>query len=450
MAAIGLFFFVVCVGWTAMRSASSDIDNASLDTCKTALAADPSTAVDWKKAHTELAILAVWPKQTAFNRTICLVVAGVVPPMPKPVVAGGVVDKAVADKAANQPSNAGSLVATPAAPVDAASLQPASAGPVPLHLFFNNLRADQISLKAKPIATPQTLLVSLQQQEDFADEASKFWRALLHSGADLSRKVISVGVARTATDTAEVVRDKATTLVIFDYQIAILASLSFILLVGSFVLCVRRSSLLRDDPYIWIESEIQALRDDAIEADKQPVADETPDARRARQAALRKLVDGLESELRRFKAGTKDKPVRLRCTYSLARSQMAFWLILSTSGFAYIWLTTGQYYNLITGGLLVLLGISGTTGIAAIQLTQDASARRRSRHFLSDILSDGDGPQLYRLQAVAWTLILGLIFIWHVLYDFRFSEFDQNLLIMIGISQSLYLGFKARDTLAKS
>jgi len=442
MAAIGLVFFLVCVGWTAMRNAGSDIPDASLESCKTAIAADKATAVDWTKSHNDLAILAVWPRQTAFNRTLCVIVAGVVQPLPKPVESGG-----VPAQTAEQPANAGGVVARPAAVTEAAATV---AEPVRLHLFLNNLRADHITLKAKPIATPQTLLISLQQQQDFSQTAARFWRDLLHSGTDLSRKVISIGMSRTETDTAEVVRDNATTLVLFDVQVAILAALAFVLLVGSFVLCVRRSSLLRDDPYVWIESELQALRDDAVTAGNQPVPDEKPEDRRARQAALRKLVEGLDGELARFKAGTNDKPVRLRCTYSLARSQMAFWLILSTSGFAYIWLTTGQYYNLITGGLLVLLGISGTTGIAAIQMTQDAAAKRRSRNFVSDILSDGDGPQLYRLQAVAWTLILGLIFIWHVLYDFRFSEFDQNLLIMIGISQSLYLGFKARDTMAKT
>jgi len=80
-------------------------------------------------------------------------------------------------------------------------------------------------------------------------------------------------------------------------------------------------------------------------------------------------------------------------------------------------------------------------------MTDQDVGKRGTRGFWTDILADETGPQLYRLQTVIWTIILGLIFVWHVVYNFRFVDFDTNLLILMGISHSLYLGFKARDKL---
>ena len=44
-----------------------------------------------------------------------------------------------------------------------------------------------------------------------------------------------------------------------------------------------------------------------------------------------------------------------------------------------------------------------------------------------------------------WTLILGFAFVWEVYSNFRMPKFDTNLLIMMGISGSLYLGFKFKE-----
>lgn len=167
-------------------------------------------------------------------------------------------------------------------------------------------------------------------------------------------------------------------------------------------------------------------------------------------------------------------------TYSLGRVQMAWWLYLVTASFLYIWLITGQFSGVLTSDCLVLLGISGATGLAAMVIPPPASpapaaaapaggagaavpaapapaapapASRqitKSRGFLKDLLySDIDGAdciQLHRIQMVVWTVILGMVFVWEVYSSFRMPTFDANLLIMMGISGSLYLGFKFRET----
>jgi hypothetical protein len=152
--------------------------------------------------------------------------------------------------------------------------------------------------------------------------------------------------------------------------------------------------------------------------------------------------------------------------FSLARCQMAFWLYLITVSFIYIWLVTGAYNDIITPESLVLLGISGTTALAAVTIDgvsnvgqaaapvdpaaqpPDFFAKVRAlvRKFLRDILYDGDSPAVHRLQMVIWTVLLGLVFVWQVYYSFRIPKFDSNLLILMGVSGGFYLGFKAKES----
>jgi hypothetical protein len=53
--------------------------------------------------------------------------------------------------------------------------------------------------------------------------------------------------------------------------------------------------------------------------------------------------------------------------FSLARTQMAWWFFVVLGGFIYIWLVTGDY-NTLTASVLGLIGISSTTGLAAISM----------------------------------------------------------------------------------
>jgi len=59
-----------------------------------------------------------------------------------------------------------------------------------------------------------------------------------------------------------------------------------------------------------------------------------------------------------------------------------------------------------------------------------------------NILDDGDGISLHRLQILVWTILLGIIFICAVYKDFSMPEFDASILALMGISSGTYLGFK--------
>jgi hypothetical protein len=133
--------------------------------------------------------------------------------------------------------------------------------------------------------------------------------------------------------------------------------------------------------------------------------------------------------------------------YSLARCQMAFWLVVITVSFVVIVFITGDYNGIVTSQSLILLGIAGvTTGGAQVIDTQKASARAVNSpvhtNIWEDLLTDDSGFTLHRVQILVWTLILGGVSLWSVYRSLTLPDFDENLLVMMGISSGLYLGFK--------
>jgi hypothetical protein len=143
---------------------------------------------------------------------------------------------------------------------------------------------------------------------------------------------------------------------------------------------------------------------------------------------------------------TNPNPAR---AYSLGRCQMAFWLFLVSGMFVFIWITTGQYTGVLTADALVLLGISGTTGLVAIGVDRTKQAqglwtpvKNAGSSFLKDIIFADGAPALHRVQMVLWTLILGAVFVRTSYETLQLPVFDATLLAMIGISGTLYIGFK--------
>ena len=185
--------------------------------------------------------------------------------------------------------------------------------------------------------------------------------------------------------------------------------------------------------------------------------------------------------------------------YSLGKSQMAFWGLLVVLTFAGVWVLADTMER-IPPQVLILLGISGATGLSAVVIgenkkagkkseiqnaitklqeeqrrlekeqraapgdfppvsqnrlatikaeitelqeqLQSAESARSSAGFWQDICDDGNGVSFHRLQVVIWTVILGVIFVWSVAQVMSMPEFSETLLILLGISNGTYLGFK--------
>jgi len=207
------------------------------------------------------------------------------------------------------------------------------------------------------------------------------------------------------------------------------------------------------------------------------------------------------SDLLRYTLTTPPKPP-LRSPYSLGLAQMAFWFCLSLASYVYICLVTRQVH-VPMGSVLGLLGISSTTGLAAIFVDKQKGAAAAnlaaervaltsrvkdlasatpaagsaaeaellqkknrlalveallaqappetspasSKGFLNDILSDGESVSFHRFQIAVWTIVLGVVFVWSVYRNITMPEFDASLLTLMGISSGTYLGFKFPEKL---
>lgn len=181
--------------------------------------------------------------------------------------------------------------------------------------------------------------------------------------------------------------------------------------------------------------------------------------------------------------------------YSLGKSQMAFWGLLVVLTFAGIFSMTFTMER-IPPQVLILIGISGATGLSAIAIGENkksnavtelqseldklkqeqqtlekqkasvgatfppvsevrlgeikarmdelsrAAPSTASGGFWQDICDDGNGMSFHRLQVVIWTIVLGVIFVHSVTRAISMPEFSQTLLALLGISNGTYLGFK--------
>ncbi len=193
-----------------------------------------------------------------------------------------------------------------------------------------------------------------------------------------------------------------------------------------------------------------------------------------------------------------------RAAFSLARTQAAWWLFVILVSYLFVGIVTGEFLNSISGTVAVLAMLSGgTAGLGAVigasatagatarlstlrqaerdahaaldaaeaaynaNPTIDAKATLASRRSLCadavkqrealenrltaatksegphiDILSDVNGVTVHRFQMVAWTLVLSIIFLFHVYEELAMPQFSETLLALMGISQATYLALK--------
>lgn len=196
-------------------------------------------------------------------------------------------------------------------------------------------------------------------------------------------------------------------------------------------------------------------------------------------------------------------PAGARPPYSLARTQAAWWFFLALASYLLIGMVTGDFSTSITGTTLILLGISAGTAAGSAFIDASKSSRvsnaqdsaratalwsemksldsevttleatmrtsgdpalaqqmadkealrmeklsmyrkltNQSESFLLDVLSDNSGVNFHRFQALAWTVVLGFIFVGHVYRDLAMPQFSETLLGLMGISSATYLSLK--------
>ena len=140
-------------------------------------------------------------------------------------------------------------------------------------------------------------------------------------------------------------------------------------------------------------------------------------------------------------------------TYSLARTQMAFWFVNVVLAVLIIWAVTGSVPP-ITPSVLGLMGIGAGTALGAVLLDQSANTREKrakeSVSFFKDVLTDGVTIGLHRFQMLVWTVVVFFVFWGAVWNRLALPEFDNTLLALMGISAGAYLGFKFPENMGRT
>jgi len=98
-----------------------------------------------------------------------------------------------------------------------------------------------------------------------------------------------------------------------------------------------------------------------------------------------------------------------------------------------------------------LVALSGEKESAALEQKRLASrivdlevkiAGPVSTGILHDLMSDRSGVSFHRFQNVAWSFVLGMVFIFQVYQNLAMPDFSATLLALMGITSGTYLGFK--------
>jgi hypothetical protein len=136
--------------------------------------------------------------------------------------------------------------------------------------------------------------------------------------------------------------------------------------------------------------------------------------------------------------------------YSLSRTQLLYWTVIFCVTYLYICNETGALPD-IPGSLLAILGISAATMATGKVIENDQKTKTeidpkaRSDGFFHDILSDRSSINIQRLQNVLFNILFGLIFIQKTVSSNLLPDFDNNILLMMGISAGTYAGLKATE-----
>ncbi len=145
--------------------------------------------------------------------------------------------------------------------------------------------------------------------------------------------------------------------------------------------------------------------------------------------------------------------------FSLSRTQLAFWTVVIASSYFYLlWIQNFDFEKVVLSpSALVLLGVSLTTTVGA--RLSDISDQEKlksgsissnhqnedSEGFWTDILSDANGYSIARYQHVIFTVVMGVGFVVNAITEEKMIDFDENLLVLSGVSAVGYLGVKTQE-----
>lgn len=150
----------------------------------------------------------------------------------------------------------------------------------------------------------------------------------------------------------------------------------------------------------------------------------------------------------------KDTSTSTNKPYSYSRTQLMWWTFLILPSISICYGANSFHFPSIDPSLLTLLGIgAGTRIMASIIDGSDirngkirAKANGISCNFITDILDDGHGISIHRLQSLLFNLLFGIIYLNSFFNNIQaLPKFTSEELALIGISSGSYLALKANE-----
>ena len=130
--------------------------------------------------------------------------------------------------------------------------------------------------------------------------------------------------------------------------------------------------------------------------------------------------------------------------FSLSGLQVMIWTHVAAFSLAYVWTMTGEVVEL-TPQLLALLGIGGGTAVLA-RLTKPSvpaglEGLVKSERLAGpwDLIASADAPSVFKFQMLIFTLVSASIVTWEVASTYSFPKLPNELVTLMGISNSTYL-----------
>jgi hypothetical protein len=143
------------------------------------------------------------------------------------------------------------------------------------------------------------------------------------------------------------------------------------------------------------------------------------------------LFLGAKTALLRDVGAETNVPFQQR-TFSLARTQMAWWTAIILVSYVFEWLALGGVPAL-SAQPLVLMGFYSVLGVTArgVDLSRRTQFPPTTPHFFRDLTSDEGGVAVHRVQMLIFTIVVGLMFLNQVITTCSMPRFDINTLLLL-------------------
>jgi hypothetical protein len=135
-------------------------------------------------------------------------------------------------------------------------------------------------------------------------------------------------------------------------------------------------------------------------------------------------------------------------TYSISVTQALFWTFIVAFSCVYVYMLKAAFI-VIPSQILILLGITSGTALASrinavskdvipSDLMKDIRKKRTPK--LRDMIFIGGRMNIYKFQMMVFTLVTGIIVMAELIKACNFPEIPNTLIVLMGVSNSLYLG----------